>query len=182
MRDMISKDGVQLLKTLATSKMSILEVAHCMASLGGKLDCRVGGKNDNFKVCRQVESYLYNSCLKTWIRLQMRCEYIWRWRGVEEDHLLILNLCDENGAKVYVILREEIAVKNFSFFSNVQFAQERKISSVVHNLNLTLVLMCFSLSVLSHLKKGLAFPAMLWIASITFQLMLLSQTTSTIIF
>lgn len=64
MRDMISKDGVQLLKTLATSKMSILEVAHCMASLGGKLDCRVGGENDNFKVCRQVESYLYNSCLK----------------------------------------------------------------------------------------------------------------------
>lgn len=57
----------------------------------------------------------------------MRCEYIWRWRGVEEDHLLILNLCDENGAKVYVILREEIAVKNFSFFSNVQFAQEKSL-------------------------------------------------------
>lgn len=49
MRDTISKDGVQLLKTLATSKMSILEVAHCMASLGGKLDCRVGGENGNFR-------------------------------------------------------------------------------------------------------------------------------------
>lgn len=49
MRDTISKDGVQLLKILATSKMSILEVVHCMASLGGKLDCRVGGENDSFR-------------------------------------------------------------------------------------------------------------------------------------
>lgn len=49
MRDTISKDGVQLLKILAISKMSILEVVHCMASLGGKLDCRVGGENDSFR-------------------------------------------------------------------------------------------------------------------------------------
>lgn len=52
-----------------------------------------------------------------------------------------------------MILREDIAVKDFSFFSNVQFAQERKISSVVRNLKLTLFLMFFSLSVLSLLKK-----------------------------
>lgn len=42
MRGMISKDGMQLLKTLATSKMSIFMVAHCTDSLGGKLDFRGG--------------------------------------------------------------------------------------------------------------------------------------------
>lgn len=73
----------------------------------------------------------------------MRYKYIGRWGGVEEDHLLILNLSGENGDKdVYDTEREKV-IKDFSLFSNIQFALERKISVVVHYVKLMLFLMCF---------------------------------------
>lgn len=56
---------------------------------------------------------------------------------------------------MYLILREEKVMKDFSFFffSNTQFALERKISLAVHYFKLALLLVCLALFPLSLLKK-----------------------------
>lgn len=70
----------------------------------------------------------------------MRSEYIGRWRGANKDHL-ILNLSGENGDVDIFGTESEKVFKDFSFFSNTQFALGRRISVAVHYIKLTLFLM-----------------------------------------
>lgn len=53
-----------------------------------------------------------------------------------------MNLSGENGDKDVFDTEREKVVEDFSFFSNIQFALERKISVVVLYIKLTLFLMC----------------------------------------